>query len=140
MLIEGALALSLLCNVTYDLTDTATTSFSNTPGDMPSHGKIETTRTHNGQLYVEIDDEGSRIRLPDRYITRSDDGWRTLTQVTSTESSIDGRFSFRTTIGGRMEIDRMTGNIRASIGNFVFGYVVFRGSCDRYEAPTERRF
>ena len=139
MLVESALSLSLICAVTYDVTDTATTSVTPNFGEMPMQGKIETQRQVAGQVYFQFE-ESNRIRLPNKSVGHRDDGWREVTAIEIQDQKITGRFPYRMAIGGQFEIDRMNGEVKVRIGNILVGYVSMRGSCEPYEAPATRLF
>ena len=93
------------------------------------------------RLVIEIDQQGSRIRVPTTIIPPlhggGKDGWWTLTDVNISDSEISGRFSLNPINKPRVRIDRRTGDL--SIEGF--GKTGFRGACEKFEpSPAERKF
>lgn len=133
------LVLSLVCSVTFSVTDTATTSVQPSYGQLPIHGSVETERQVDGKIYFDFGDT-SRMKVPDQLAGVRDDGWRNLSDLEITDQKIIGRYALRLGGAGTFEIDRMDGSVRTRAGNIIVGYRTMRGHCEPYSLPRERLF
>lgn len=138
-MLDGALQLSLICAVSFSVTDSSTTSLNPGYGGAPVYAESTRRNQLEGELRFEFS-ENSRMRLPHQLGGSRDDGWRELKNVSVVDEKITARFSLEFAVGGQVEIDRMTGDVRVRYGNLLWGDGQIVGRCDRYEAPVERRF
>ena len=138
-MLDGVLQLSLICAVSFTVTENSAPLYSPNYGAEYARPENFSSRPERGELLFSFA-EDSRMRLPHQLVGTRDDGWRELKSITVTDESISARFSFELAAGGSVEIDRMTGEVRVRYGNILWGHKQIVGRCDRYEAPTQRRF
>jgi len=140
MIAEAVLSLSLVCDVTFTVTDTTSSSTRLDYGSPSISTQTETPRRVTDRLFVELGENANRIRLPRQLSRPSEEGWRDLKDLAVADQAIDAKFTFYPTVGGTVTINRMTGEIRARWGNLLFGSNSLAGDCRPYEVPTTRMF
>lgn len=139
MLQDTALVLNLLCAVSFNMNDTSTTSINPTYGQPPVTGAVTSRREVHGETLVQIG-EANRIRLPHHIVRSRDDGWRELTDLSVNDDRITAKFQYKFAETGTLDVDRMTGEIRARMGNVLAGYYNLVGRCFPQEVRKERLF
>ena len=138
-MLDEIFQLSLICAVSFTVTDSSMSMVSPGYGNPPVMAQRSTSREASGELMLAFDQD-SRMRLPHQLVSGRDNGWRELKSIVVADNKINARFNFEMTVGGRVEVDRISGDIRVQYGNVLWGHKQIIGRCDRYEAPTERRF
>lgn len=140
MIAEAVLSLSLVCDVTFTVTDTTRSNTHLDYGSPAIATQTETPRQVTDRLFVELGPDRSRIRLPQQLSRPNEQGWRDLKEVSVGNEAIGAKFTFYPTVGGSLTINRMNGEVRARWGNLLFGSNSLAGDCRPYEAPTTRMF
>lgn len=139
-----ALALTLVC---YGMSNTpsAETSYGSvrtegrtTTAEMTTYGRNRT----NDRLTVEVVGDTVRIKGPPSltpaFSGRGDDGWRTLTGVSITDTEIRGQISYNWVTRPMVRIDRMSGEIEMRSASLVSGVASFRGDCESVQRDQPR--
>ena len=139
MINEAGLALSLMCAVSFDVSETSSSQMTLNYGTPPISSQTTTARETAGRAFVELGEQ-DRLRLPRQLLSGRDEGWRTLRDVVRSDTSITAKFTFSTMLNGTVTIDRMTGEIRARWGNLLLGFSSMDGECRPYERSAERLF
>lgn len=139
MISETAFTLSLLCTVTFTVTDTNSSQTHLNYGSPPVRSQSTSQREASGPLNVELG-ANDRIRLPRQLVSGRDQGWRDLKDLQVDETSIQAKFTFSPTVGGSVSIDRMTGEVRARWGNILWGHNSLGGECRPSEVRSEPLF
>lgn len=133
----SALAFSLSCAVSFPLFPSVSPNVITAPSESVPNNRM----LQHGVMYVEIAEDGTgRVRLPSALVTPRNDGWRSVQQTNVTDDHITFRFNYKMTARGTATISRTTGEMTVILGNALVGTERINGSCERYEAPAERRF
>lgn len=140
MIVEAVLSLSLVCDVTFTVTDTTSSNTRLEYGSPSIATQTETPRQVSDRLFVELGPDKNRMRLPRQLSRPNEEGWRDLKELAVADQSLEAKFTLFPTVGGTVTINRMTGEVRARWGNLLFGSNSLAGDCRPYEVPTTRMF
>lgn len=130
--------LELVCRGTATVSTSVTTS-GNNYGDPSNSVTSQGTARINERVGVSIDGSSARIRTPSSMLpdwpfrSRSEDGWRPITELVVTDDLITGKVALGPVTRQSLRIDRLTGVLELRGGS------PFTGECEPVD-HTQRRF